>query len=242
MSRAFVSICALAALVCSLSAPAAASFADRDTRFTFSKPIALPGVTLPAGTYTFRLVDPTTGGKVVQILDESGTRSYAMLLSIPAARPDVPKKPEVSFMETAADMPAAVKTWWQEGSTVGHEFVYPSEQALRLTRGAIPASVVADARRSSAADLEGIAQSSTYGKPARQAIEGRRNAFRSTRAANQPGQPAQPLLVTAQESTLAPDQATRKELPWTTSLLPLMVILGTLILFGGAWLRHKRRV
>lgn len=221
MSKTFVSICALAALVCGLSAPVAAYIADRHTRFTFSKPIALPGVTLPAGTYTFRLVDPITGGNVVQILDESGTRTYAMLLSIPASRPDVPKEPEVSFMETAAGMPVAVKIWWQEGSASGHEFVYPKEQLLRLTQGATPASTVADARLSAAADSQSAGQSSRFADSAGQA------------------QPAQPPPVTAQESTSAPGQSARAELPRTASRLPLIAILGTLMLLGGAWLRRK---
>lgn len=221
MSKTFVSICALAALVCGLSAPVAAYIADRHTRFTFSQPIALPGVTLPAGTYTFRLVDPITGGNVVQVLDESGTRTYAMLLSIPASRPDVPKEPEVSFMETAAGMPAAVKIWWQEGSTFGHEFVYPKGQVLRLTQGAIPASTVADARLSADADSQSAGQSSRFANPAGQA------------------QPPQPPSITAQESTPAPDQAARAELPRTASRLPLIAILGTLMLLGGAWLRRK---
>ena len=223
MSKAIVSICALAALVCGLSAPVAA-YSDRYTRFTFSEPIALPGVTLPAGTYTFRLVDATTGGKVVQVLDKSGTRTYAMLLSISASRADVPREPEVSFMETAPGMPSALKVWWQEGSAIGHEFVYPKEQELRLTRGVIPESTIADAQLSTAAPSQFARQSSTF--------------------ANSAGQtrPAPPSPTIAQESPSTPDQPTREELPRTASPLPLMAILGALILLGGAWLRRKAHV
>ena len=50
----------LVALVCGLSSPATAYTLDRRTLFTFNQPIALPGMTLPAGTYTFRLADPMT--------------------------------------------------------------------------------------------------------------------------------------------------------------------------------------
>lgn len=226
MSKAFVATCALVALVCGLNAPVAGYIADHHTRFTFSEPIALPGVTLPAGTYTFRLVDPTTGGRVVQVLDGRGTRSYAMFLSIPASRPDVSREPEVSFMETAAGMPAAVKIWWPEGSALGHEFIYSKEQALRLTQSAIPESTVAEERLSVAADSQSAGQQSA----------GRSSAF-----ANSAGQaqPAQPPPVTAQGSTSTPDQGAREELPQTASPLPLIVILGTVILFGGAWLMRK---
>lgn len=223
MSKAIVSICALAALVCGLSAPVAA-YTDRHTRFTFSEPIALPGVTLPAGTYTFRLVDATTGGHVVQVLDKSGTRSYAMLLSIPASRPDTSREPEVSFMETAPGMPAAVKVWWQEGSALGHEFVYPEEQELRLTRGVIPESTIADAQGSAEALPPITRESSTFANSAGQA------------------RPASPQPTAAQEPPSTPDQPAREELPRTASPLPLMAILGALILLGGAWLRRKAHV
>ena len=40
---------------------------DKRTYFTFSQPVALPGVTLPAGTYMFRIADDTTTRKVIQI-------------------------------------------------------------------------------------------------------------------------------------------------------------------------------
>ena len=37
---------------------------DKRTVFTFNRPISLPGVTLPAGKYMFRLVDTETTRKV----------------------------------------------------------------------------------------------------------------------------------------------------------------------------------
>src|SRR5687767_11279254 len=129
MGKAFVSTCVAAALVCGLSTSPAAYTFDNRTLFTFSQPIALPGVTLPAGTYTFRLADPTTGRRVVQVLNQNATQSYALLLSIPAMRADIPSEPEISFMETAAGMPSAVKIWWQQGSTRGYEFIYSKAQA-----------------------------------------------------------------------------------------------------------------
>ena len=108
--------------------------ADRRTYFTFSHPVTLPGVTLQAGTYLFRLADPT-GSRIVQVLSEDGTNSYAMLFSIPAHRLDVPDGPEVHFIETEATVPAAVRTWWYPGQSAGYEFVYSEEQALLIAQG-----------------------------------------------------------------------------------------------------------
>lgn len=243
ISRTIVSTCALVALACGLSAPVTAYFADHHTRFTFSQPVTIPGVTLPAGTYTFRMVDPTGGSRVVQVLDANARRSYTMFMSIPATRQDIARKPEVSFMETAAGMPVAVKIWWPEGSSLGHEFIYSKEQIQRLTKGAapIPESTVADARFSAGADSEDAVQSSAPATSTGPAVEERIDAARSSQAAEQQGQSAQSAPVAAQESTAAPsqDQGAREELPQTASLFPLIVFLGTLSLLGGVWLRRK---
>jgi hypothetical protein len=98
---------------------------DKRTLFTFSQPITLPGVTLPAGTYLFRLADPEGNRRVVQVLSEDGRNAYAMLLSIPTQRVDAPDDPEIHFAETPASVPAAVKIWWHPGETFGREFIYP---------------------------------------------------------------------------------------------------------------------
>src|SRR6185503_9660829 len=39
-------------------------------------------------------------------------------------------------METAAGMPAAIKTWWYPGERTGYEFIYPKDQARKLAQGA----------------------------------------------------------------------------------------------------------
>lgn len=107
---------------------------DKRTYFSFSGPTAIPGVTLPAGKYLFRIMD-TSSRNVVQVLSENGRTSYAMFFAFRPLRTDVPSKPEIRFMETAVGMPAAVDTWWYPGERTGYEFVYPKEQARRLAMG-----------------------------------------------------------------------------------------------------------
>jgi hypothetical protein len=107
---------------------------ERRTLFTFSGPVAIPGVTLPSGQYLFRLAS-TTRRDVVQVLSGDGKTPYAMFFALPAQRQDVPANPEIRFMETAAGMPAAVRTWWYPGDRTGWEFVYPKEQARLLAKG-----------------------------------------------------------------------------------------------------------
>src|SRR6185436_19648464 len=109
---------------------------DKRTLFTFSGPVAVPGMTLPAGQYLFRLADPTTSAKVVQVLSADGSKPYGMFFSYPAERLEAASQPEVRFMETAKGMPAAIKTWWYPGERTGYEFIYPKDQARRLAQGA----------------------------------------------------------------------------------------------------------
>src|SRR5919106_1274388 len=109
---------------------------NQRTYFTFSAPVELPGKMLPAGTYLFKLVDSPSNRHVVQVFDKDEKMIHATILAIPAQRMDPSGEPEVRFMEVAANQPAAIKTWWFPGRTVGHEFIYPREQALRLARGA----------------------------------------------------------------------------------------------------------
>ena len=124
---------------------------DKRTYFTFSQPVALPGVTLPAGTYMFRLADDTTTRKVIQVTNREGTQNFAMLHTMPVYRPDAPRDPEVRFMETASGAPIAVRAWWQGGERNGYEFIYSKEQLAALNRSvasAEPAPIApsADAR------------------------------------------------------------------------------------------------
>lgn len=247
MLKTFASTCAMVALVCGLSSPATAYTFDHRTLFTFNQPIALPGMTLPAGTYTFRVADPTTSGKVVQILNGSGTQSFAMLLSIPAYRADAAEQAEISFMETASGMPAAVKIWWQEGSTRGYEFIYPKTQADRLTRGVPPAPTFNKARPSATVESGSSALPDSAEANAEEtavASEETEYASSAAQAPDRQGQLAQPAPepLSAQEPTpQSADQGTREELPQTATFLPLAVMVGTLMLFGGGWLARKAR-
>ena len=88
------------ALLCA-SAPAAAQElrSDRATYFTFSAPVALPTITLPAGRYLFRLADSAVTRSVVQVYSEDGSKLHAMLLTLPASRNEVSDEPEVRFLE-----------------------------------------------------------------------------------------------------------------------------------------------
>ena len=110
--------------------PAQASDLDKLTYVTFSGPVEIPGVALPAGTYTFKLADPDTGNRVVQVLSKDGKAVYATFFSLPETRLTPAAETIVTFHEggVATGSPEAIKTWFYPGETTGFEFVYPKQQ------------------------------------------------------------------------------------------------------------------
>src|SRR5262245_28383508 len=78
---------------------------DRTTFVTFSGPVSVPGTTLPAGTYTFKLLNSDTNRNVVQIFDREGMKLYTTLLAVPATRPEPTGEPIITFKETPSDRP-----------------------------------------------------------------------------------------------------------------------------------------
>ena len=131
------SACAAAMMLTMSASPARAQGGTMDSRteFTFNRPVELPGVTLPPGTYIFRFVDATTGKKVMQVqAKDASNKTYGMFMTISAQRPKASDDAELRFLETPAGQPAAVKTWWYPGNTIGREFIYPKSQAMRLAK------------------------------------------------------------------------------------------------------------
>lgn len=113
---------------------ATAQPADRTTFVTFSGPISIPGKTLPAGTYTFRLADSPADRHIVQIYDREQTQLFATVLAVPAERPAPEGEPMITFRETPANTPPALRYWYYAGEKSGNEFVYPRSQAMTIAR------------------------------------------------------------------------------------------------------------
>lgn len=114
-----------AALFVTMAAPAVhATPHDSRTYFAFSQPVAVPGAVLPAGEYIFRLADPDTGRRVVQVLNRETGESHGMFFTRTAERATVAEEPEVTLGEAPAGTPRSIAAWWSPGSTIGREFVY----------------------------------------------------------------------------------------------------------------------
>lgn len=112
---------------------------NQDTFFTFSQAVELPGTTLPAGTYFFQLADSPSNRHIVKVMSQDRKELHATLLAIPYYSTDRPSDdPQVRFMETPAQAANggaatnAIKIWFYPGTSTGHEFIYPREQAMRI--------------------------------------------------------------------------------------------------------------
>lgn len=121
-----------ATLLTASTAAAQGVLPNRDTNVTFSGPVSLPGTTLPAGTYVFRLADSPVNRHIVQVFDKDQAKLITTILAVAAERPQPEGDPIVSFKETPSDRPPAVRFWYYAGEKSGSEFIYPRAQAMMI--------------------------------------------------------------------------------------------------------------
>ena len=275
-----------AALACVASAvlalplsTAAQGPVNQDTFFTFSQDVELPNKTLPAGKYLFQLADSPSNRHIVKVMSADRKEIFATLLAIPFYSNDRPSdEPQVRFMETPAPgsngssstTPSAgtnaIKIWFYPGNSVGHEFIYPRSQAMRLaSRTGSPVlttksdteieATVADtdlsrvdrAGTDTAVSIEASNRPSTAATAEAQATPTPAPAPRTTETAQTAPAP-QPATDRAPQST--PERApmperntatARTDLPNTAGVLPLLALIGIGSLVGSRLLRRSRR-
>jgi hypothetical protein len=231
----------LAVLTLSINGRVEAQTSDYRTYFTFSAPVTLPGVTLPAGKYIFRLADPDSSRKVINVLSGDGKRSLAMLHTIPNQAPRAPKDAEIRFMETTAKVPPPIKTWWYAGKAIGYEFIYPRQQALQLAKSTSE-PILTTAKETTdfqSAELARTGEST-------QAVTVEENpAPAEARGRAQQADAAQGgASATAAQDVRADEQArttARRELPRTASGMPSMALFGMLVIAAGLALSLRSR-
>jgi hypothetical protein len=101
------------------------------TFMTFSNTVEMPGVTLPAGTYVFRLADTPTRN-VVQVLSGDEKDILGQWTFVQAQRAQVTDDTVVMFRETPEGTMPAVQYWYYPGERIGKEFIYPKDQAQKI--------------------------------------------------------------------------------------------------------------
>jgi hypothetical protein len=214
-------------------------------RFTFCQPVALPRVTLPAGSYMFRLVNPASQRSVVRVADMNG-KNYGMFMTMPIERNQPPNDPEVRFLEAGGGTPNAIATYWYPGQRSGWEFIYPRSQAVALAKSS-GHSVLTTATEVSDDSLSGapVVRVNPAGDQAA-AASGEFDASAGIARGEVEAPVTAPLSAQAQSSTgmSTPEPSTsvaRSRLPDTASLMPLAMPVGGVFLAAGLLLGLWRR-
>jgi hypothetical protein len=114
---------------------------DKKTVLTFSEPVEIPGVVLPAGTYTFKLAN-AFDRHIVQIFNADGSQIIATVMTIPDYRLTATDETVIKFSEVPYGSTEAIRAWFYPGNTVGEAFVYSKRRAMQLAKAskvAVPA-------------------------------------------------------------------------------------------------------
>jgi hypothetical protein len=218
---------------------------NKKTILTFSGPVQIPGATLPAGSYVFKLADIPGNRHVVQVFDKDEKKIYTTMLAIPNERMEPSDKPIVLFSERASGTPQAVKVWYYPGERIGNEFVYPKSQAMKIakethTRVLAMNDEPKTMNSSAAGEIPVEMKSAALGyfdENGNWQSDAEKPVVLSSATAN-----------TAKAETAAPAPApmmakmqTRKHLPRTSSSLALFELLSGLSLAGGIAVRQLRQ-
>ena len=258
MTRVTLIVTALViALVAVFTGTTTAQTDTRDRTFlTFSGAVEMPGVTLPAGTYVFKLAD-TPSRNVVEVWDREEKNMIGHWLFVQAERPEVSHDTVVMFRETAAGQTPAIHYWYYPGERIGKEFVYPKDQAIKLAaRSNQPVlSTEGEIRPESSVSSIDAKGNVTEWKPERAPapqpqISSDRNTIDGAGIASQQARAAEPRAEAfpqggsgrsnPQPAPAAP-QVTRSEpLPQTASPLAFSALIGVLSLAGAAGVRFLR--
>lgn len=214
------------ALLCALSVPRAmADEWNQATKLTFSAPVEVPGMTLPAGTYWFTLMNDDSDRNIVQIWGADRMHLLATILAIPDYRLQPKGNTVIKFSERPSGTPEAIRARFYPGDNYGHEFVYPKSRATELAKQVgRPVLSMPDE------------MASNITKPAKSAKESSVVAMKQAqvKAVNPEGEEIE-IAELIQPAPMG--AANAKHLPKTASLLPLWGLLGLLSLVAAFVLR-----
>jgi hypothetical protein len=255
MARVTLFVTALAiALVGAVASTATAQDTRDRTFLTFSAPVEMPGVTLQAGTYVFKLAD-TPSRNVVEVWNRDEKNMIGHWLFVQAQRPRVSQETVVMFKETAAGTTPAVQFWYYPGESLGKEFVYPKSQALKLaartnsrvlsTEGEITSQSSVSSVDASGKVTEWKREKSSESASGAGVVEGQQARAAEPRAP-EPREPQLPAPAAqggagrSNPEVVRQPQPARSALPQTSSPLALSGLIGLLSLAGAAGIRFLR--
>lgn len=192
---------------------------NKRTTVTFNEAVEVPGQVLPAGTYTFTILNSYGMRNIVQIWNADKTQLITTILAIPNYRLEATEETVMKFSERPANQPLALKAWFYPGHGYGIEFVYPRQEAIQIaeaTNEVVPAEV-GELTLSTLKTIPLIAMT--------------------------PGQKEEPIAEAFQTAPAAASKTAEpvevvQVLPKTASITPLLGLLGIMFIFIGFGLRR----
>ena len=254
-------LCCAAALTAIIAPGARADEWDKKTILTFSGPVQIPGATLPAGSYVFKLADIPGNRHVVQVFDKDEKKIYTTMLAVPNQRMEPSDKPIVLFSERASGSPQAVKVWYYPGETIGNEFVYPKSQAMKIAKETHTRVLATNDEPKATASTAGeipvemktaalgyFDENGNWQSEADRPVVTPNAPAQTARAETTPASTTASSNTASSSSTMAKTQTAgttgsrpaRKHLPRTSSSLALFELISGLSLAGGIAVRQVR--
>lgn len=226
-----------AILVCVATTTLYGAAWDKKTKVTFSAPVQIPGpatsakvVTLPPGTYVFRLQESSSNRHIVEVTNERMNRVYSTILAIPDYRLNASSKTVMYFSERKADAPVAIKSWFYPGDNFGQRFVYPKVQATQVAAAInqpVPSHTVQVIETTKVVEVPVYIQT-----PQKQEIAYNAAAFEKQDATDTAGDDGE-AVTAAPEPAAAP-----ATLPKSASSLQFFAMMGALALSASFLLRR----
>jgi len=213
--KALLGLFAVTLLAATVLPSARADTWNKKTVVTFSQTVEVPGKVLPAGTYTFQLLDSTSDRHIVQIFDADGSHLIVTILAINNYRLQPTGETVMKFREAPGDAPEALRAWFYPGDNFGQEFVYPRVRAIQLaqtTKEFVPAVAVDTLDDNSMKTIPIVAVT-----PEQKEVEVT-TVIQTT--------PAPAATVTPARAVVAVKET--EALPETASSMPLIALLGGL--------------
>jgi len=201
---------------------------NKKTVVTFSQSVEVPGKVLPAGTYTFQLLDSPSDRHIVEIFNADGSQIITTILAINNYRLEPTGETVMKFNERPGDSPEALRAWFYPGDNFGQEFVYPKVRAIQLAQAtALPVPAIA---------ADTIDENSIKTIPIVAVTPDQKEVDVATVIQTTP-----PVAEAAEPVTAAP-AAEKEELPKTASSLPLIALLGVLFLSFAVGLKFLEKL
>jgi len=124
---------AVLGLMVATSFSALADERDKKTVITTKESIMVPGKVLPPGTYVMKLLE-SPNRNIVTIFNEKEDQLQTMFIAFPNYKLNRTSDVTLTYWETPAGSPRAIRGWFWPGDNHGQEFAYPKQMAETLSR------------------------------------------------------------------------------------------------------------